>query len=325
MKVFFKLLKQLLILLVVAFIVFYFWASSSTLDEKEYAKITTSNVQTVDSDSIYRIVTYNIGYLSGMTNNLAVKPPKSLFDENLKKVLTEIKSVDPDIIAFQEIDFNAKRSFEVNQHKEIVGLGYTNDASVVNWDKSYLPFPYWPPSVHYGKVVSGQSIVSKYPLKNHQRVVLERVADAPFYREAFYLDRLLQMTTVTIESKDIILMNVHLEAFEKETRANQLRTVIEEFKKQSTTHPVILLGDFNSDPNYKNPVIEQLLSMIGVGTATFSKGDYKKTYDTKNPSERLDYIFYTQKDFEYISGKVLEQFGQISDHLPVEMSFKLKD
>ena len=56
-----------------------------------------------------------------------------------------------------------------------------------------MPFPYGLPSVNFGKVVSGQSILSKYSLSDYSRIVLERVEDNPFYRDAFYLDRLVQV------------------------------------------------------------------------------------------------------------------------------------
>ncbi|RBW57168.1 endonuclease/exonuclease/phosphatase [Tenacibaculum sp. E3R01] len=325
MKRFLSFLLKLVLLLTVIFIIFFYWASSSTKEKSSYAELLQNEYSTIkDNDSIYSIVTYNIGYLSGMTNNRAVAKSKELFDTNLKKVIKEIKNVNPDIIAFQEIDYNASRSYEVNQEEEIAKLGYNYVARGVNWDERYLPFPYWPPSMHFGKVVSGQSILSKYPLKEYKRVVLERVSDNPFYRDAFYLDRLLQITKVVIEDKEVVLMNVHLEAFDKKTRGNQLQKVIQLFKKYSKTNPTILLGDFNSDPKYKNALIKQVFKIPNIGNAAFLDTKYEMTFDTKDPFERLDYIFYTKNTIEYIKGKVLKEFGQSSDHLPVEMSFKLR-
>ncbi len=64
--------------------------------------------------------------------------------------------------------------------------------------------------------------------------------------------------------------------------------------------------------------------MDGVGNAAFDVVNIANTFDTKAPYERIDYIFYTKNSIEYISGKVLNAFGQASDHLPVEMSFRLK-
>ena len=158
MKKFIKVIFSFLSLLIIAFIIFFFWASSSTLNESEYAKtIIYKYDNAIDNDSIFSIVTYNIGYLSGMTNNRPITKPKELFDTNLKKVLTEIKKVNPSIIAFQEIDYNASRSYYINQQNKIANLGYNNIAKAINWDKKYIPFPYFPINMHFGKVVSGQS------------------------------------------------------------------------------------------------------------------------------------------------------------------------
>jgi endonuclease/exonuclease/phosphatase family metal-dependent hydrolase len=320
-----KRLLKFIVLIVVVLVVFFFWASSSTLAEKEYAAITNNkSFKAPENDSIFRIVTYNIGYLSGMTNNRAIEKPKSLFDNNLQKVLLETKKVDPDIIAFQEIDYDASRSFNINQEEKIADLGYNFRARTINWDERYLPFPYWPISMHFGKVVSGQSVISKYPLKEQNRIVLQRVADAPFHRDAFYLERLAQIVKVTLNGKDVVLINIHLEAFDKETREKQFQEVLDIFNTYKKEYPTILLGDFNSRARNKDAIIQKMFSQENIGNAAFNTENPENTFDTKKPFERIDYIFYTKNSIEYISGKVLNEYGQASDHLPVFMEFKLK-
>lgn len=325
MKRFLKYLFRFLFLLIIACVIFFFWASSSTLDKTQYAELTEINDKSdVGNDSIFNIVTYNIGYLSGMTNNRAIEKPKSLFDDNLQKVLTETKKVNPDIIAFQEIDYNASRSYNVNQEEQIANLGYNYRAKTINWDERYLPFPYWPVSMHFGKVVSGQSIISKYPLKEQQRVVLQRVADAPFHRDAFYLERLAQIVKVVLNGKEVMLINIHLEAFDKDTRVKQFEEVVKLFNQYKDQYPTILLGDFNSRARDENAIVKKMFTMKNVGNAAFDVINIQNTFDTKAPYERIDYIFYTKNSIEYIFGKVLNEFGQASDHLPVFMEFGLR-
>jgi len=325
MKSIFRVVLRILLLVVGLATVFFFWASSPTMDEAEYAKIITHNYDTtIDNDSVYSIVTYNIGYLSGMTNNRAIAKPKELFDGNLKKVVTEVKKVNPDIIALQEVDYNAARSYEVNQEEEIAKLGYNYVARGVNWDEHYVPYPYWPPSMHFGKIVSGQSILSKYELKDYQRIVLERVADNPFYRDALYLDRLVQVTKVVLEGKEVVVINLHLEAFDKTTRVRQFEYVLSLFNKYKEEYPTILLGDFNSKARDNKAIIQKMFEMDGVGNAAFLTENPENTFDTKDPVERIDYIFYTENTIEYVDGSVLSEFGEASDHFPVEMKFRLK-
>ncbi|MDO6812998.1 endonuclease/exonuclease/phosphatase family protein [Tenacibaculum soleae] len=325
MKNIIKPVVRLLVLVIIAFVIFFFWASSPTIDEKEYAElIENENPVAVINDSVYSIVTYNVGYLSGMTNNLPVAKPRKLFEDNQKKVETELKKVNPDIVAFQEIDYKASRSYEVDQEKEFMKLGFNYAARGVNWDERYVPFPYWPPSMHFGKVISGQSIISKYKLKDYERIVLERVPDNPFYRDALYLERLAQVVKVVLEGKEVVIINIHLEAFDKPTRVRQFEYVLELFKQYKDNYPTILLGDFNSKARDKEAAVQKIFKMNGVGNAAFNAVNPSNTFDTKNPFERIDYIFYTENTIEYVNGKVLNDFEQASDHLPVEMQFKLK-
>ena len=322
MKSIFKFLFRTLIVLILVVVVFYFWASSASLDKADYATITkTEYVSKPKNDSIFSILTYNIGYLSGMTNNRAVAKPQSLFDDNLKKVKSEFKSLNPDIIAFQEIDYNASRSYKVNQEEEISKLGYAYKATAVNWDERYLPFPYWPPKMHFGKVISGQSILSKFAIENQERIVLERVADAPFYRDAFYLERLAQVAKVTIDNREVVIINVHLEAFDKTTRVNQFKKIVELLNSHKDDYPVILLGDFNSPANDKDAAIQQLLNDTSLGNAAFETTSFENTFDSKDPFKRIDYIFYTKNSIQEVSSKVLNEFGEASDHIPVYLEF----
>lgn len=325
MKRILKSLALLILLLIIATTVFYFWASAPNLDKKEYNKLITYHFkQQTDNDSIYSIVTYNLGYLSGMTNNKAVEKPDTLFQNNLVRVKNKLALLNADIIAFQEIDFTASRSLKIHQQNEIAKLGYNYVAQAVNWDVKYMPFPYWPVSTQFGNLVSGQSILSKYKLFDHKRIVLERVADAPFFRDAFYLDRLAQVVKTTLENKTIVIINVHLEAFDKSTRVKQCNYVLNLFKKYSEQHPTILLGDFNSEARDSEAIIQKLFAMQEIGNAAFENNNIANTFNSRKPTKRIDYIFYTKNFIEYLNGKVLSDFGEISDHLPVYMEFKLK-
>ena len=115
-----------------------------------------------------------------------------------------------------------------------------------------------------------------------------------------------------------------MEAFDKPTRVEQLDHVIELFNDYRAEYPTILLGDFNSGPSFENASIEKVFALKDVGNAAFDSTRQSNTYHTENPFKRIDYIFYSENSIEYIEGKVLTQFGQASDHLPVEMKFKLK-
>ena len=327
---FLKILLKFLLGFILLFIVFYFWASSSNFKVDEYSKILVNNYpEKKQNDSVFSIITYNIGYLSGMTNNLPVKKGKVFFDENLERVLAKFKKLDPDFIAFQEIDFASKRSYDVNQQNEIAKLGYNFVGQAVNWDKRYLPFPEFPIRMQYGRILSGQSILSKFEITHQDRLELKRNATNPFYYDAFYLDRLAQIVKIKLpgpnrENQTLVIINVHTEAFHQETRTEQIKNILQIFLSYSILHPTILLGDFNSDINYDNAGINLLLDLPKTGCAAFNRYSSQNTFVSVKPTERLDYIFYNSNLIEYIDGEVLSGFGQASDHLPLLMKFKLK-
>lgn len=310
---------------ILLFVGFYFWASSSNYLEKDYSQLTRNDYHcSIDEDSVYSIITYNIGYLSGMANNRPLPKDQALFDENLKSVKFKLQNINADILCFQEIDYNSHRSFYVNQENEIEKLGYNHVFRAVNWDVNYLPFPgYWMP-YHHGRILSGQSILSKYPLMDTERILLERVENSPFYRKAFYLERMAQVSKVNIDGRTVVLINVHLEAFDAVTRRKQTEYIIELYYKYQSTYPVLLVGDFNSDSNFTKAAIKSLLSTSGIGCASYTQENKGKTFPSAQPTDRLDYIFYNKEFIELKDSKILTSFGQASDHLPVMMTFTLK-
>ncbi len=267
-------------------------------------------------------MTYNIGYLSGMTNNTSKKRDEYIFNANLLQVQRTLKELDIDVVALQEIDYGSGRSFMVDQELELSKGGYPNVARAVNWDKKYVPFPHFPITAHFGKVFSGQSILSKFPLKDHERLVLDRVESNPFWRDAFYLDRLAQVVTAEVAGKAVKLINVHTEAFDQPTRKKHLKTVADLFEKYASEYPTILLGDFNS-----NPDTESLLRDIVLANqhAAYALKDLTQaTYPSIDPERRIDFIFYNTNFLEVAEAKVVKEVLDASDHLPVMARFKLK-
>jgi hypothetical protein len=77
-------------------------------------------------------------------------------------------------------------------------LEVANGAIAINWDKRYVPFPYWPITQQFGRTLSGQSILSRFPIQNHERHVLDRVAGNNWIYNAFYLDRLAQVAEIVV-------------------------------------------------------------------------------------------------------------------------------
>jgi endonuclease/exonuclease/phosphatase family metal-dependent hydrolase len=83
------------------------------------------------------------------------------------------------------------------------------------------------------------------------------------------------------------------------------------------------LGDFNSKYRDESAGIQSVLNDPELGCAAIDTS-IANTYNSKNPHKRIDYIFYTKNSIEELEGRVLHEFGEASDHLPVYMKFRLK-
>lgn len=323
-----------ILVLVLAFISFYFWGSSrnwGTDKHNQFKQFTDK--PTIRTDTL-SVMTFNIGWLSGMTNNLPVDRDEELYAQNLKDAVLQIQKLHPNIIGFQEIDVYAKRSFYYNQPDSLgLKLNYLNGALAVNWDKKYVPFPYWPFQFHFGILISGQYVMSDLDILKNEYVTLPKPVNAPFYYNAFYLDRLIQKTWLKTAKGDLLVMNVHLEAFDQETRIMHVNLVIEEYLKYAEDFPVLLIGDFNSRAvGPEGPINESARKMyevpgiaMAITDSLFAINPAKNyTFSSGEPVEKIDYIFYNSKFIEKIDSKVVQEFGEVSDHFPVWMQFVLK-
>jgi len=312
--------------------VFYVWGSSHWVPKADYNRLITYEESPPAKDTLIAM-SYNLGYLSGMTNNLPQERPIKLFESNLIRAKSMIGAESPDIIGFQEIDFDSDRSKNYNQ-LDSLGMYHTyhQGFASVNWDKRYVPFPYWPPRLHFGKMKSGQAILSKYPIDNFECVILGRPNEAPFWYDAFYLDRLVQITDVKIGKIRMKVLNAHLEAFYPETRRRQADVVKKLVEKYSSKMPVILMGDFNSEPPWvegADEVMETILSSAHLESAIDQK-QYNATVQksftssSEEPQKMIDFILYNENFIEKIDARVVQEAGDISDHFPVIMRFKFK-
>jgi len=323
--------------IILASVIFYFWASSDTLGKEKLSKIITFPQQSAATPQkeIFTIMTFNIGYLSGMYNNLPLKPPKILFIKDMKMVLDLLSNIQPDIVGIQEIDFYSRRSYFQNQLQMLADRGgFSYAAQAINWDKKYVPFPYWPPAAHFGPVLSGQAVLSRWPITKAVRHVLQELKNKPFYFKAFYLDRLLQIAKVKINGRILVVLNVHLDAFDPLTRRGQVIEVINFYRRYKERYPTFLIGDFNSIP----PNALQTKNFPDEPETDFSKDQTIKlilkepnlkaaeldilTFPAINPTRKLDYIFYNPEQIHVHQTITYEFCG--SDHLPVIVQFSFK-
>ncbi|PSQ96642.1 MAG: endonuclease [Bacteroidetes bacterium SW_9_63_38] len=313
------------------------WASTGRLSED--ALVQTKRYDAASPQSppdTLAVTTYNVGYLSGMTNNEPVVRSDSLLSTNLEQALALLRTADPDISAFQEIDYGAARSGYVQQLDTIARrLGYAAAAQTVNWDERYIPFPYGRPAVHFGRTVSGQAVLSRYPVQDHARRVLARPPQW-IGRDAFYLDRLAQIALLDLGGHPLFVVNVHLEAFDQDTREKHAREVRAYYDRLAQTNvPVLLLGDFNSEgigsattPASPDSTLHTLLHDTALravlSDSVRAAVTPSATYPANAPARTIDHIFYPPSFFRVVNQEIeCGAPAPPSDHCAVTASLRL--
>ncbi len=303
---------------------FFYWASSPAHRAESRQRILRyeGHSDTGRSDTL-RIMTFNIGWLSGMSNNRAVERPCALFEGNLHTAIKVIAELRPDLILFQEIDFGSHRSCHMMQLDSIArACGFPYAAMAVNWDDHYVPFPYWPPKVHFGSLYSGLAVLSRYPILSNKRVLHRATLSRPFYWKAFYLQRLFQESLIQWGSDTLRLINVHLEAYERSTREKQARELLD-YISGPKRHPHLIAGDFNaflkdSDSLEGEKTVEVFLENGYLTSCNEGHADSAYfTFSSEEPAYRIDYILSDSSRLRIIDCRVVTEMGTVSDHLPV--------
>ncbi|MCP4642199.1 MAG: metal-dependent hydrolase [bacterium] len=324
----------LTVLLCIAGLIAY--AASRNLSDEDYERGFLHELDGIPErpvDGRYVIVTYNVGYASGLTNLSGHNASQPEYEENLETIIRALKGVDPDFVATQEIDFDSDRSYQQNQPERIarsLGLGFHADA--LTWDKKYLPFPYWPPKENFGRTLSGQSIVSGFPIRGQWKQTLLRPKN-PFWYDWFYVDRIAQCALVRVGDWPLVIVNVHLEAYKQETREVESLEVLAAIK-QHMDKPLIVLGDFNSRPPWASNfhggrALANFIETEGLHKAIpreAYEGDGEKecfTASSSHPRSSIDHIFYNDR-IECLTAHVMQDAGTGSDHLPVMMEFSFR-
>lgn len=340
MKMFFA----LIIPVVVIFLSFLLWASypwsvNHIRGESEVLMIETEEMQDLpEHPSVLKILTFNLGFLYGKGSEGPGYEfrDKGSYEEALKKLSQDLKSWEVDIVCLQEVDFDSSRSHLIDQAEYLARkAGFPYVAKVVSWKANYIPFPYWPIKNHFGRMNSGGAILSKYPLSQHQFELFSKPKSQPWWYNLFYLHRYFQKVTVEVGEKKFNLLNLHLEAFDKNDRKDQISNLV---KFISSKHIDFVAGDFNllpksatkkskfeNDDDYENDQSYEIMLNSGLKDVIPDE-IYKKeeslyfTFPAWAPDRKLDYIWY-RSDLKLMKAEVLST--KSSDHLPLRASFQI--
>ena len=201
--------------------------------------------------STFTVLSWNVGYCAlgeesdfFMDGGEEVRPEEEqTILKNFEGVRDLLESTDVDFILLQEVDSDSKRSYykdEVTELRDALGMA---SAYAMNFSTNYVPYP-WPP---IGKVRSGLLTLSDHAISEATRISLPCPFSWPL--SAANLKRCLLVTRVPVagSDKELVLVNLHLEAYDdgegKLEQSRQLREFVEQ--EYAAGNYVIAGGDWN--------------------------------------------------------------------------------
>lgn len=318
-------------------------------DEVMGIPIVNNQVRTVPLNEELIIATYNIGYgglgqeqdffADGGTRSRAFSEEEIM--SNLQSMVEVLDSTNSNFMLLQEVDKKASRSYKINQIEFIKNL-YPNYSYSFgrNYNVKWVPVPLFNPM---GSVESGLLTLSKYNAYDANRFQFPGGEKWPV--QIFELDRCFVETRFnTIGDKDLILINLHLSAFDeggliREQQLLYLKTHIE--NEHEKGNYIIVGGDWNhnlpgSDPS-KFTTNEEWPFWLKDLPENFYIEGFSWIIDNSTPTVRTlekNYVegenfravidgFYVSDNLEITGISGIDTNFVYADHNPVVMSFKL--
>lgn len=342
-----KVLRAILIIIIciaLAFVAFlgFLTATEYRPADREALKVSGSSSSEISEGDQITAMTWNIGYGAlgdnadffmdgGSSVNTA---DKDRLNENMKGIIKEIQSVDPDVGFFQEVDKDSTRSHHVDESKMLRNaLGGYDSTFATNFKVAWIPYPL--PMI--GKVNGGIETFSRYGIADATRIQLPCPFSWPV--RLGNLKRCLAVNRVKLKDsdKELVLVNLHLEAYDngegKKKQTEMLRNVLQ--RETAKGNYVIAAGDFNqifSSVDNPYPVLDGMWKAGAIDTSSFNDS-LQFCMDNSTPSCRsLDQALDTAKsrspeDFQYyiIDGFIVSSNITVDSLQTQDLGFKNSD
>ena len=304
-------------------------------------------LDTLPSKKDITLISWNIQFSGSRKHHFfydggeAVSVPAEDVSETLEAIKILLGNEGADITLLQEIDRFSDRTQQIDQLEAL--RGYRDNVSwmVTPYHKAaYVPHPSHEPM---GRVNLNLGIISKYKLtegKRHQLALLNE----PRWRQYFNLKRALLESSIPLDRYNgvIKIAVTHLSAFSHGdgTLDKQVAQIKQWMESQPPNQPWILAGDFNLLPpndytprigddaklyaDETNPLEELIPQFNTAFDEILSSRNYTYLpFGSKEPDRKIDYIFYGGP-IEIKSAIVLRYASDISDHLPLKITFRIK-
>ncbi|TMA59032.1 MAG: hypothetical protein E6J80_04190, partial [Deltaproteobacteria bacterium] len=103
------------------------------------------------------VLSYSIAYGLNDSPSTGLPPGPATVYDCLDAIIETIAASGADVVLLQEVDFASRRTYDIDQlHYIAEALGWGFVARVITWECRYLPYPFWPPWRHAGRLRAGQ-------------------------------------------------------------------------------------------------------------------------------------------------------------------------
>ncbi|NGX56058.1 MAG: hypothetical protein K1060chlam5_00292 [Candidatus Anoxychlamydiales bacterium] len=336
--------SAIVLLSIVSFLWYNNYPPLSKFSNPDIIKITSIKTKKNINKDI-KIASYNIHFGIGHNDKTLLNGYQNFIDR-LNEISQILKKIDADVVLLQEVDFNSKRSHNIDQALYLAKKSeYKYVVKHTTLKQKIHPF------FHniFGNIDHGMCILSKYPITSSSALVFEHYPKIPFFLKWLYSPHGALECAISFLEKNIKVINLHLEPWSKSQRLMQIEEIKNYFFNDKKI-PLIVGGDFNTLPlellkrntypfqeapffvnkeelNIKNEKTIEVIKKLSFSEAVPIKlylNDSKKafTYPAINPKVKLDYIFagYRAK-VKY--GYIYKDAFIASDHLPIVAEIKI--
>lgn len=175
-------------------------------------------------------------------------------------------------------------------------------------------YVFYPTAMYRQSLEFGNAVLSRWPIKEHWKVVL------PHENPLRKMHRIAVLSVLEVGGQEVLVGNVHTHTllFGNEVRLDQMEHVAENLDERFSFG--IVGGDFNTDSEYIVREMERIFRRSGYVRATGDIGPTHKQDLLGLVDLELDHLFV--KGMEVVSAGKAED-AAASDHLPIWLSVKL--
>ncbi|MDR2564925.1 MAG: hypothetical protein LBC97_02475 [Bifidobacteriaceae bacterium] len=334
MRRLFKVIGTLVLVLVLVVVGFFAVATITEYRPKATEPVAITGEATLPAPSPgdeLTLLSFNIGY-GGlgkgqdffMDGGAMVRPAdRSVVESNLDGILAQLKALPADVYFLQEVDLDSHRSYGVDEVARVEDALGGAGAYAPNFKSMFTPYP-WPP---IGKVDSGLVTVTGLAAKDAVREALPVPFKWPV--RLFNLKRCLLVERVAVEGgKDLVLVNLHLEAYEDGSgRAEQMSELVKLVQGEyAKGNYVIAGGDFNQTfPGVSYPKVSENWVPGEFDASVFAPG-WTVAHDGSTPTSRLNDAPWDGNNQLYgIDGFIASPNVEVKEVLTVDAGFEFAD